>query len=114
MGNHERYLTELRDDVDHEHYRRHDLQSVVRCLRADHEKDRSEFAFAQLESERKQCRLRDEIEAARREAASTKDQLKCLVREHKNLYGIPERAGYLRSPKRSRTDGTGGDDQHRT
>ena len=83
-------------------------------LRSDGDKDRSEFAFAQLESERERRSLRDELEAARREAASTKDQLQCFVRDHKNLLGILERAGYLRSCKRPRTDGTGGDDQHKT
>ena len=45
----DRVLPELREDVEHEHSRRHDLLMTVRCLRTDREKDRSEFAFARLE-----------------------------------------------------------------
>ena len=114
LGNHWRYLTELRADVNHEYDRRHDMLATVRRLRTYREKDRSDFAFAQLKSEREKQRLRDEQEAARSETASLKDQLGCLVRDHKNLLGILERASYLRSRKRPRTDGTGGDDQHKT
>ena len=58
LGKHERYLTQLREDVDYEYYRRHDLLSTVRRLRADREKDRSDFAFAQLENEREKRHLR--------------------------------------------------------
>ena len=35
LGNHERVLTELREDVDYEYDRRHDLQTAVRRLRTD-------------------------------------------------------------------------------
>ena len=57
--------------------------------------------------------MRDELEADRREIASLKEQLDCLVRDHKNLLGILDRAGCLRYCKRPCTDSTGGDDQHR-
>ena len=86
----------------------------VRRLCADWEKDRSDFAFAQLENERENRRLRDELEAARCKTASLKDQFKGLVSDHKNLMGILERGGCLRSRKRPRTNSTGGDDQHKT
>ena len=59
LGHHERVLTELKEDVEHEHSRRHELLTTVRRLRTDREKDRSEFAFAQLENERKISYLRD-------------------------------------------------------
>ena len=114
LGHHERVLTELREDVKYECDRRHDLQTAVRRLRTDREKYRSDFAFVQLESERENRRLRDELEAARRETASLKDQLECLVRDYKNLLGILERSGYLRSCKSTRTDSTGGDAPRKT
>ena len=50
LYNHERYLAQLREDVDYEYDRRHDLMSTVRRLRTDREKDRSDFAFTQLEN----------------------------------------------------------------
>ena len=40
----DRVLTELREDVEHEHIRRHDLLTTVRRLRTGREKDRSQFA----------------------------------------------------------------------
>ena len=86
----------------------------MRRLSTDREKDRSEFSFAQLENERENRRLRDELEAARCKTASLKDQFKGLVSDHKNLMGILERGGYLRSHKRPRTNSTGGDDQRIT
>ena len=96
----------------HEHSRRHDLLTTVRRLRTDREKGRSEFAFAQLEKERKIRHLRDDLGAARRETALLRHQHENLVRDHKILLGILERAGHLRSRKRPRADSTGGDDQH--
>ena len=114
MGNHERSLTELREDVDNEYDRRHDLKTAVRRIRTDREKYRSDFAFVQLEGEGKKPRLRDELEAARRKTASLKDQLEVLVRDHKNRLGILERGGCLCSHKRSRTDSMGGYDQRNT
>ena len=68
----------------------------------------------QLENYRDIRYLRDELEAARRETALLRDQQENFVRDHKNLLGILERAGHVCSPKRPRTDSTGGDDQHRT
>ena len=61
LGDHERVLTELREDVEHEHSRRHDLQTTVRRLRTDREKDRSEFALSQLEKEREIRHMCDEL-----------------------------------------------------
>ena len=81
--------------MEHEHCRRHDFLTTVRRIRADREKDLSEFAFAQIEKEREICRLRDELEAARRETALLRDQHENLVRDHKNLLGILECAGHI-------------------
>ena len=67
-------LTELREDVEQEYNRRHDLLKTVRRLRTDREKDRSEFAFAQLENERDIPYLLDEPVAALRSNALMKDQ----------------------------------------
>ena len=65
-------------------------------------------------NERERRLLRDELAASRRETALLKEQHDILVRDHKNLLEIIERAGCLRSRKRPRTDSTVGDDQHRT
>ena len=86
----------------------------VRRLCADWEKDRSDFAFAQLKNEREKQHLRDGIEVARRKTAFLNVQHESLVHDHKNLLGSIERADCLRSRKRPRTDSTGGDDQHKT
>ena len=85
LGHHERVLTKLKEVVEHEHSRRHDFQTTVRRLRTDREKDRSEFAFAQLEKEREIHFLRDELGAARRETALLRDQHENLVRDYKKL-----------------------------
>ena len=86
----------------------------VRRLRTDREKDRSDIAFIQLKNEREKRHLRDGLEAGRRKTALLKELLESLVRDHKNLLGILERASCLRARKRPRTDSTGEDDQHKT
>ena len=113
-GRYKRVLTELSEDVEHEYSRRHYLLTTVQRLRTDREKYRSDLAFAQLENERDIRVLRDKLEATRRKTALLRDQHDNLVRDHKNLLGILERAGHLRSRKRPRTDSTGGYDQHKT
>ena len=100
--------------MEHEYSRRHDWLTTVRRLCTDPEKERSEFAFAQLENERNIHHLHDELEAARRETALLRYQHEDLVRDVKNLMGILERAGHLCSRKTPRTYITGEDDQHKT
>ena len=114
MDHHERFLTDLREDVEHEYTRRHDLLMTVRRLRSDLEKYRSEVAFVQLKNEREKRHLRDGLEAARRDTTLLKDQLESFVRDHKNMSIIIERVVCLRSRKRPRTDSAGGYDQHKT
>ena len=58
--------------------------------------------------------LREELEAARREAALLRDQHENVARDYKNQLGIFKRGGHLRSWKRSRTDCTGGDAPRQT
>ena len=104
----------MREDVDYEYDRRHDLLATVRRLRTDREKDRLDFAFVQPKNEREKRHFRDGLEAARRETTLLKDQLESLVRDHNNMLLILERVGCLRSRKRPRTDSVGGYDQHKT
>ena len=65
----------------------------MRRLHTDREKDRSNFAFSQLENEREKRHLRDGLEAASRETALLKDQLECLVLDNKNMLRIIEHDG---------------------
>ena len=55
----ERVTCELREDLEHERSRRLDLVDNVTCLSSELERDRSDFAFAQLENERAQVSLGD-------------------------------------------------------
>ena len=59
-------------------------------------------------------RLSDVLEVVRSEIASIQNQFESLICDHKILLDVLERAGCLRFQKRSRTDDTEGDDQHRT
>ena len=50
---------ELREDLEHERYRRLDLLGNVNRLTSDREKDRAEYVFSRLENEREQRPRRD-------------------------------------------------------
>ena len=63
----DRVTCELREDVEHERGRRLDLLGNVNRLSSDREKDRVEYAFAQLANEREQLSLRDELMEARQD-----------------------------------------------
>ena len=56
---------ELREDIEHERSRRLGLVDNVTRLSSERERDRFDFAFAQLENERTQLSLRDELVEAR-------------------------------------------------
>lgn len=104
----------MQEDFEHEGNRRRDLAVNVQRHRADRAKDLAQFAFAQLDNERERRLLSDELESARREIELVENQHESLVRDHKNLLGVPERGDCLSSSKRPRTDSKGGDGQHKT
>ena len=54
----DRVTCELREDLEHERGRRLDSLGNVYRLRSDREKDRADYAFAQLAYEREQRYLR--------------------------------------------------------
>ena len=55
------------NDLEHDRDRPLDLLGLVKQLSSDRERDRSQFAFAQLENERAQHYLRDELSEARQD-----------------------------------------------
>ena len=57
----------MREDIEHERSRRLGLVDNVSRLSAERERDRSDFAFAQLENEWTQRSLRDELVEARQD-----------------------------------------------
>uniref|UniRef100_M4C3J4 RxLR effector candidate protein n=1 Tax=Hyaloperonospora arabidopsidis (strain Emoy2) TaxID=559515 RepID=M4C3J4_HYAAE len=94
----ERVTCELREDLEHERSRRLDLIDNVTRLSLEREKNRSDFAFAQLENERAQRSLRGDISELQTRADSQH-------REHKYLLEMLERKGFLHR-KKSRTGDT--------
>ena len=55
----DRLTCELREDLDHERGRRLDLLGNRNRLSSDREKERADYAFAQLANEQEQRSLRD-------------------------------------------------------
>ena len=117
----EKHLHDLGDDVNRERERRHTLEQTAQNHYVERLEDRSKSAYSMLEYERNYHALRDELSSARRgfEDLRTRHenlqvQHENLARDHKNLLGILEKGGPIRSRKKSRTDGTGGADQHKT
>ena len=116
----DRAISELRDDLEHERYRRYALTGSVRKHHKDHEaeraKDRAEHAVAQLQVERDVRSLVGELATASREIsrlneeiASIRIQVERLDRERMNLMKGLERGGYLYRKKSARTYRTDGD-----
>uniref|UniRef100_M4BW02 Uncharacterized protein n=1 Tax=Hyaloperonospora arabidopsidis (strain Emoy2) TaxID=559515 RepID=M4BW02_HYAAE len=105
----ERVRCELREDIEHERSRRLGLVDHVTCLSSERERDRSDFAFAQLENERTQRFLRDELVGARQDISQLRGEISEFQtradnqhREHKYLLEMLERKGFLHR-KKSRT-----------
>uniref|UniRef100_M4B375 RxLR effector candidate protein n=1 Tax=Hyaloperonospora arabidopsidis (strain Emoy2) TaxID=559515 RepID=M4B375_HYAAE len=100
---------ELREDLEHERSRSLDLVDNVTRLPSGRERDRSDFAFAQLENERTQRTLRDELVEARQDISRLRGEI-CELQtradsqhhEHKYLLEMLERKGFLHR-KKSRT-----------
>uniref|UniRef100_M4BNI7 RxLR effector candidate protein n=1 Tax=Hyaloperonospora arabidopsidis (strain Emoy2) TaxID=559515 RepID=M4BNI7_HYAAE len=105
----ERVTCELREDLEHERSRRLGLVDNVTRLSSERKRDRSDFAFAQLENERTQRSLRDKLVEARQDISRLRGEISELQtradsqhREHKSLLEMLERKGFL-NWKNSRT-----------
>ena len=103
---------ELREDLEYERGRRMDLLGNLNRLRSDREKDREEYAFAQLANEREQRSIRDELMEARQDLSQLRGEISKLQtraerqhRDHKYLLEMLERKGCLHW-KNPRTDST--------
>ena len=108
----ERVTCELREDIEHERNRRLGLVDNVSRLSSDWEIDRSDFAVAQLENERTQRSLRDELMEARQDISRLHGEISELQtradsqhRQRKYLLEMLERKGFLHR-KKSRTGDT--------
>ena len=65
---------------------RRECEAKLKRLCVDKSDKRSEYAFSQLENERRCQALCDKMSSGRRELASPQRQLETLVRDHKNFY----------------------------
>uniref|UniRef100_M4BMQ3 RxLR effector candidate protein n=1 Tax=Hyaloperonospora arabidopsidis (strain Emoy2) TaxID=559515 RepID=M4BMQ3_HYAAE len=88
----ERVTCALHEDLEHERSKRLGLVDNVTRLSSERERDRSDFAFAQLENERTQRSLRDDIVEARQdifrfcgEISELQTRADSQHREHKYL-----------------------------
>ena len=97
---------ELRNNLEYDRGRRLDLQGLVKQLSSDRDRDRSQFAFAQLENDRAQRSLRDELSEARQDISSFRGEISerqarddSQQREHKNLFEMFESKGILHRKK---------------
>uniref|UniRef100_M4BQM4 RxLR effector candidate protein n=1 Tax=Hyaloperonospora arabidopsidis (strain Emoy2) TaxID=559515 RepID=M4BQM4_HYAAE len=97
---------ELREDIEHERSRRLGLVDKVTRLSLERERDRSDFVCAQLENERTQRSLRDELMEARQDIFRLRGEISKLQtrtdsqhREYKYLLEILERKGFLHRKK---------------
>ena len=105
----ERVTCELREDIEHERSRRLGLVDNVTRLSSERKRDRSDFAFSQLENERTQRSLRDELVEAHQDIYRLRGNISELQTradsqhcEHKYLLEVLERKGFLHL-KKSRT-----------
>ena len=108
----DRVTCELRKDLEHERGRRLDLLGSLNRLSSDREKDMAEYTFAQLENEREQRSLRDELVEARQDISRLRGEISELQtraesqhREHKYLLEMIKRKGFLHR-KKPHTDST--------
>ena len=75
MSQLERVTCELREDIEHERSRRLSLVNNVNHLSSERERDRSDFAFSQLENEQTQRSLRDELVEARQDISRLRGEI---------------------------------------
>ena len=112
MSQCDRVTCELREDLEHERGRRLDYLGNVNRLRSDREKDRAEYAFAEIANEREQRSPCDELMEARQDISLLRGEISKLQtramsqhREHKYLLEMFERKGCLH-PKKPCTGST--------
>ena len=116
----DRVPCELCEDLEHERGRRLDLLGNVNRLISDRDKNRVEYAVAQLANEREQYALRDELMEALQDICRLRGEISELQKrtesqhhEHKYLLEMLERKGFLHR-KKPRTDSTALSDRRRT
>uniref|UniRef100_M4C2X1 RxLR effector candidate protein n=1 Tax=Hyaloperonospora arabidopsidis (strain Emoy2) TaxID=559515 RepID=M4C2X1_HYAAE len=114
VGRLQQRLHGLCDRTEQERQERLSLEALVQRNRLHRSDDRSEFAFYQLENERKRQAFRDEVADIRRQHAALQNEIEKLDRDQKNLLEFLESGGCILPMKRPRADGTGGDDLHKT
>ena len=107
-------LHDLCDRTEQERQERLSLEAWVQLIRLYRSDDRSEFAFYQLENERKRQTFCDDVADIRRQHAALQSQIEKLSRVQKNLLEVLERGGCIRPRERPRDDDTGEDDGHKT
>ena len=113
----DRVTCELREDLEHERGRRLDFLGNVNRLISDRDKNRVEYAVAQLANEREQHSLRDELMEALQDICRLRGEISELQKrtesqhhEHKYLLEMLERKGFLHR-KNPRTDSTASGDR---
>ena len=104
----------LADRVEQERQERLYLDDWMNRLRFQRSDDHAEWAFQQLEHERKSQALRDEVAAVHSQHLAYQRHIERVERELKNLVDALGRGGCIRSRKKPHTDSTGGDVQHKT
>ena len=114
VGRLQQRLHDLYDRTEQERQDRLFLEAWVQRIRLYRSDDRSEFAFYQLENERRRRAFRDEVADISRQRAALQSQIEKLDRDQKNLLEVLERGGCIRPRKRPRGDSKGGDDRHKT
>ena len=78
------------------------MEAWVQFIRLYRSDDRSEFAFYQLENERKSQSIHDEMDDIRRQNTALQSQIEKMDRDQKNLLEVLERGRCIRPRKRSR------------
>ena len=114
VGHLQQRLHDLRDHVGQERQERLSLEASVQRYRLHRSYDQSEFAFSELENERGRQAIRDEVAEVHHHMAKLQSQIDKMGRDQKNLQEVLERGGGIRPRKKTRADGTGGDNRNKT
>uniref|UniRef100_M4BUR0 Uncharacterized protein n=1 Tax=Hyaloperonospora arabidopsidis (strain Emoy2) TaxID=559515 RepID=M4BUR0_HYAAE len=114
VGRLQQRVHDLCDRSEQERQERLPLKAWVQRIRLYRSDDRSEFAFYQLENERKRQAFHDEVAYISHQHTALKSHIEKLARDQNNIVEVIERGSCICPRKRSRGDGTGGDDRHKT